>query len=177
MISGVISYLITSIIGLIILAIVVYGMVKKVKVYECFVEGAKDGLAICLRIFPYLLAMLVAIAVFRESKALDYFITLVKPVVKLIGLPPELVPLVLIKPLSGSGALGVLSDIIIKHGADSFIGRLGSVIMGTTETIFYTLTVYFGAVNIKKIRHTLWAAILADITAVIMAITLTRIMF
>ena len=121
--------------------------------------------------------MLVAIAVFRESRALDYFIALVNPVVKLIGLPPEVVPLVLIKPLSGSGALGVLSDILLKYGADSFIGRLASVIMGTTETIFYTLTIYFGAVNIKKIRHTLWAAILADLTAVIMAIIFTRIMF
>jgi spore maturation protein B len=171
------NYLIKSIIAIIILAIVVYGMAKGVKVYECFVEGAKDGLSICLRIFPYLLAMLVAIAVFRESKALDYFITLVKPVVKLIGLPPEVVPLVLVKPLSGSGALGVLSDILMKHGPDSFIGRLSSVIMGTTETIFYTLTVYFGAVNVKKIRHTLWAAILADLTAVIMAITFTNLMF
>jgi spore maturation protein B len=171
------DYIIKSIIAIIILGIVVYGMTKKVKVYECFVEGAKDGLSICLRIFPYLLAMLVAIAVFRESKALDYFIALVKPVVKLIGLPAEVVPLVLVKPLSGSGALGVLSDILIKYGADSYIGRLSSVIMGTTETIFYTLTVYFGAVNVRKIRHTLWAAMLADFTAIIMAITLTRIMF
>jgi spore maturation protein B len=171
------NYIIQSIIAILILTIVAYGMIKGVKVYECFVEGAKDGLSICLRIFPYLLAMLVAIAVFRESKALDYFIALVKPAVKLIGLPPELMPLLLVKPLSGSGALGVLSDILIKYGADSYIGRLSSVIMGTTETIFYTLTVYFGAVNIKKIRHTLWAAILADLTAIIMAITLTRIMF
>lgn len=171
------NYIIKSIIAILILAIVVYGMVKKVKVYECFVEGAKEGLSICLRIFPYLLAMLVAIAVFRESKALDYFITLVKPVVKLIGLPPEVVPLILVKPLSGSGALGVLSDILIKYGPDSFIGRLSSIIMGTTETIFYTLTVYFGAVGIKKIRHTLWAAVLADFVAIIMALTLARLMF
>ena len=171
------DYIIKSIIAIIILAIVVYGMIKKVKVYECFVEGAKDGLAICLRIFPYLLAMLVAIAVFRESKALDYFIAIVKPVVKLIGLPPEVVPLVLVKPLSGSGALGVLSDILIKYGPDSHIGMLSSIIMGTTETIFYTLTIYFGAVGIKKIRHTLWAAMLADFVAIIMAITLTRLIF
>lgn len=171
------DYIIKSITAIIILAIVVYGMVKKVKVYECFVAGAKDGIAICLRIFPYLLAMLVAIAVFRESKALDYFIALIKPIVKLIGLPPEVVPLVLVKPLSGSGALGVLSDILIKYGADSYIGRLSSVIMGTTETIFYTLTIYFGAVGIKKIRHTLWAAVMADFVAIIMAITLTRFMF
>ncbi|WP_078683171.1 MULTISPECIES: spore maturation protein [Clostridium] len=152
-------------------------MIKGVKVYECFVEGAKDGILICIRIFPYLLAMLVAIAVFRESKALDYFIFLVKPLVSIIGLPPEILPLIFIKPLSGSGALGVLSDILIKYGPDSFIGMLSSIIMGTTETIFYTLTVYFGAVKIKKIRHTLWAAILADITAIIAAVTLTRLIF
>jgi spore maturation protein B len=171
------DYGIKSIIAIIILGIVAYGMFKGVKVYECFVEGAKEGLSICLRIFPYLLAMLVAIAVFRESKALDYFINLIKPAVQLIGLPAEVVPLVLVKPLSGSGALGVLSDILIKYGPDSFIGRLSSIIMGTTETIFYTLTVYFGAVNIRKIRHTLWAALLADMVAIIMAITLARLMF
>ncbi|MCM8709466.1 spore maturation protein [Clostridium sp. SYSU_GA19001] len=171
------DYGIKSIIAILILAIACYGMAKGVKVYECFVEGAKDGITIAIRIFPYLLAMLTAIAVFRESKALDYFISIIKPAVKLVGLPPEIVPLILIKPLSGSGALGVLSDILIKYGADSFIGRLSSIIMGTTETIFYTLTVYFGAVNIKKIRHTLWAAILADLTAIIAAVTLARIMF
>jgi spore maturation protein B len=171
------DYAIKSIIAIIILIIIAYGMIKGVKVYECFVEGAKDGILICIRIFPYLLAMLVAIAVFRESKALDYFIFLVKPLVSIIGLPPEILPLIFIKPLSGSGALGVLSDILIKYGPDSFIGMLSSIIMGTTETIFYTLTVYFGAVKIKKIRHTLWAAILADITAIIAAVTLTRLIF
>jgi len=171
------DYAIKSIIAIIILIIIVYGMIKGVKVYECFVEGAKEGILICIKIFPYLLAMLVAIAVFRESKALDYFILLVKPLVSIIGLPPEILPLIFIKPLSGSGALGVLSDILIKYGPDSFIGMLSSIIMGTTETIFYTLTVYFGAVKIKKIRHTLWAAILADITAIIAAVTLTRLIF
>lgn len=171
------DYGIKSIIAIIILLIIAYGMMKGVKVYECFVEGAKDGIKIALKIFPYLLAMLIAIGVFRESKVLDYFISLFEPVVRVIGLPPEVFPLILIKPLSGSAALGVLSDILIEHGADSFIGILSSIIMGTTETIFYTLTVYFGAVKIKKIRHTLWAAVLADLTAVIAAVTLARLMF
>jgi len=171
------SYLVKGIIPLIIVSVVIYGMLKGVKVYECFVEGAKEGLSVCLRIFPYLLAMIVAVAVFRESKALDYVIYLVTPIVKLIGLPPELVPLVGVKPLSGSGALGIFSEILQKYGADSYIGIVASIIMGTTETIFYTLTVYYGAVNIKKIRHTLWAAIMADLTAIIMALTLARVMF
>lgn len=171
------SYVIKAIIPIIIFSITTYGMVKKVKVYECFVEGAKDGLMICVKIFPYLLAMLVAVGVFRESRALDYFINLIKPVVKLIGLPPEVVPLVLIKPLSGSGALGVFAEILNNFGADSYIGRVSSIIIGSTETIFYTLTVYFGAVGIKKIRHTLWVAVMADMICVIMAVTLVRLMF
>lgn len=171
------NYIIRAIIPIIIISIVTYGVIKKVKVYECFVEGAKDGLSICLRIFPYLLAMMIAVAVFRESRALDYFIYLVKPVVKFIGLPPEVVPLVLIKPLSGSGALGIFAETLNKYGADSYIGRVSSIIMGSTETIFYTLTVYFGAVGVKKIRHTLWVAVFADLICMIMAVTVSRLMF
>lgn len=171
------DYIIKAIIPIIIVSIVSYGMLKGIKVYECFVEGAKDGLAICVRIFPYLLAMIIAVSVFRESKALDCFIYLVSPIVKFIGLPPEVVPLVLVKPLSGSGALGIFAETLNKFGADSYIGRLSSVIMGSSETIFYTLTVYFGAVGIKKIRHTLWAAILADLVSIIVAVIITRVMF
>lgn len=171
------DYIVKAIIPIIIISIVTYGMIKGVKVYECFVEGAKEGLSICLRIFPYLLAMIIAVGVFRESKALDYFIYLVKPVVKFIGLPPEVVPLVLIKPLSGSGALGIFAETLGKYGADSYIGRVSSIIMGSTETIFYTLTVYFGAVGVKKIRHTLWVAVFADLICMIMAVTLARVMF
>lgn len=171
------DYIIKAMIPIIVVSITTYGMIKKVKVYECFVEGAKEGLAICVRIFPYLLAMLVAVGVFRESKALDYFIYIVKPVVKFIGLPPEVVPLVLVKPLSGSGAMGIFAEILNNFGADTYIGRVASIIIGSTETIFYTLTVYFGAVGIKKIRHTLWVAIMADMMCVILAVTLARLMF
>lgn len=175
--GNLVSYILKGIIPIIIGLVVIYGVIKKVKVYECFVEGAKEGITICLKIFPYLLAMIIAVNVFRASGALDFLIYLVKPVVVFIGLPPEVVPLVLIKPLSGSGALGVFTDIIKQYGADSYIGRVASIIMGSTETIFYTLTVYFGAVNIKKIRHTLFAAILADITAIIMAVNLAKFFF
>jgi spore maturation protein B len=171
------NYAIKAIIPIIIVSITAYGVVKKVKVYDCFVEGAKEGISICLRIFPYLLAMLIAVGVFRESNALDYFITIVKPIVKFIGLPPEVVPLVLVKPLSGSGAMGIFAETLNKFGADSYIGRVSSIIIGSTETIFYTLTVYFGAVGVKKIRHTLWVAILADLICVIMAVNIVRIMF
>lgn len=168
------KYIILAIIPIIIGGVTLYGMLKGVKVYECFVEGAKDGLSICVRIFPYLLAMLIAVGVFRASGALGFFTALLGPVVRLIGLPGELVPLIFIKPLSGSGAMGVFSDVLKQYGPDSIIGIMASIIMGTTETIFYTLTVYYGAVGIKKIRHTLWAAVIADLTAIIMAVTLAR---
>lgn len=171
------DYIIKAIIPMIIGAIVLYGVIKKVKVYECFIEGAKEGLGVCLRIFPYLLAMLIAINCFKASGAMNYLIRLIKPVVGFVGIPPEIVPLILIKPLSGSGAIGVFTDIVNTYGPDSFIGFLSSVIMGGTETIFYTLTVYFGAVGVKKIRHSLWVAFLVDFCAVIFAVNVARILF
>lgn len=167
------NFLIPGIIGL----IVTYGVIKKVEVYNCFVEGAKDGLKICLRIFPYLLAMILAVSVLREAKILDFITQISNPLLKYVGIPGELLPLMLIKPLSGSGALGVFTDILTTYGPDSFIGRVASTIMGSTETIFYTVTIYFGAVGVKKIRHTLWAAILADLTAAIMAVVTVKLFF
>ena len=166
------QYLTKSIIPIIVIIIITYGLFKGRKVYEWFIEGAKDGLKVCLNIFPYLLAMIIAVNIFREAKLLDILNNMIAPIGGLIGLPKEVIPLVLVKPLSGSGAVGILTDILKTYGPDTTIGLISSVIMGTTETIFYTITVYFGAVQIKKIRHTLWAAILADITAIIAAIFL-----
>ena len=164
------EYLTKSIIPIIVLSIITYGMIKGKKVYEWFIEGAKEGLKVCLNIFPYLLAMLVAVNIFREANLLDIVNNLISPIAELIDLPKEIIPLVLVKPLSGSGAIGVLTDILSNYGADTRIGLIASVIMGTTETIFYTVTVYYGAVQIKKIRHTVWVAILADITAIIASV-------
>ncbi|SMC27120.1 spore maturation protein B [Clostridium acidisoli DSM 12555] len=171
------SYIIKAIIPIIIGLVVISGMLKGVKVYECFVEGAKDGINICIKIMPYLLAMIMAVTVFRSSMAMAYFIKLVKPFVNVIGLPPELVPLAMIKPLSGSGAMGIFAETLKKYGADSYIGLVGSIMMGSTETIFYTITVYYGAVNIRKIRHTLIAAVFADITAIIMAVISAKFIY
>lgn len=165
-----VNYLSKSIIPIIFLLIITYGMFKGRRVYEWFIEGAKEGLDVVKRIFPYILAMIIAVQVFREAKLMDVLNYILSPVVNLIGLPKEIIPLVIIKPLSGSGAIGVFTDIIKSYGADTKIGLIASVIMGTTETIFYTITVYYGAVKVKKIRHTLWAAVIADITAIIMSI-------
>ncbi|CAG7839194.1 spore maturation protein [Clostridium novyi B str. ATCC 27606] len=170
-------YFIISIVPILIGFIVIYGMIKGVKIYECFIEGARDGLKLCFNIYPYLLAMLIAVGVFRGSGALGYFISFIRPIVKFIGLPPEVVPLIMVKPLSGSGAQGVFMDILNQYGADTYIGLVASIIIGSTETIFYTLTVYFGAINIKKIRHTVWAAVMADLTAVIAAVIIAKAIF
>ncbi|MGL5822002.1 MAG: spore maturation protein [Sarcina sp.] len=171
------SYIGNSLIPAILLVIVVYGMFKERKVYEWFVEGAKEGLEICFKIFPPLLAMIIAVRIFKEANLIEYMNNILEPFLQIIGMPNEILPLVLIKPLSGSGALGIFTDILNQVGADSRTGMIASVIMGTTETIFYTITVYFGAVGIKKIRHTLWATTIADIISVIIAIFLVGIMF
>lgn len=170
------TYITKSIIPIIVVIIITYGMIKGRKVYEWFVEGAKEGLKVCMNIFPYLLAMIVAVHIFREAKLLDMLNNLIAPFGRLIDLPKEVIPLVLVKPLSGSGAMGIFTDILKNYGADTPIGLIASVIMGTTETIFYTVTVYFGAVKIKKVRHTVWAAVMADMAAIIMAIMMVKIM-
>ena len=171
-----INYLSKSIIPIILLIIITYGMLEERKVYEWFIEGAKEGLDVIRRIFPYILAMIIAVNIFREAKLIDVLNVIVRPIVNFIGLPEEVIPLVIIKPLSGSGALGVFTDIIKEFGPDTKIGLIASIIMGSTETIFYTITVYFGAVKVKKIRHTLWAAIIADITSIIMAILMVNLL-
>ncbi len=171
------DYITKSIIGIIVLFIIGYGMIKGGKVYDWFIEGAKEGLKVCLNIFPYLLAMIIAVEIFKGANLLDGLNNLLAPVVKLIGLPKELLPLVLIKPLSGSGAVGIFTDIVQTYGPDTYIGLLASVIMGTTETIFYTVTVYFGAVKVKKVRHTVWAAVMADLVAIIAAIFIVNLLF
>lgn len=171
------AYITKSIIGIIVLFIIGYGMVKGGKVYEWFIEGAKDGLMVCVRIFPYLLAMIVSVNIFKAANLLDMLNNLLSPLANAIGLPKEIIPLVLIKPLSGSGAQGIFANLIQTYGADTKIGLIASVIMGTTETIFYTVTVYFGAVKVKKVRHTVWTAIFADLTAVITAIFIVNVLF
>lgn len=169
------NYLLKSIIPIIFFIVVIYGMFKGKKVYDWFIEGAKEGLGVCLRIFPYLLSMIVAIRIFRDSNLLSMLNNFIKPLTDYVGIPSEIIPLLIVKPLSGSGALGVLTDILKTYGPDSFIGLTASTIMGTTETIFYTITVYYGAASIKKVRHTLIAAICADIIAIISAVFFVKL--
>jgi len=163
-------------IPLIILLILAYGYVKGVKVYDAFIEGAKDGLMITFRILPYIAAMLLAVGMLRTSGGLNFMLYVLRPITNAAGIPEGVMPLIIMKPLSGSGALGVLADILKSEGADSFTGVLASIIMSSTETIFYTITVYFGSVGIKNIRHTLAAAVIADVAGVAAALLVCRLM-
>lgn len=165
------------IIPIIILLILTYGYVKGVKVYEVFIEGAKEGLTITYRIFPYIAAMLLAVGMLRVSGGLDFILSILSPITKLVGIPEEVMPLVIMKPLSGSGALGVLADIMKRVGPDSFSGIVACTIMSSTETIFYTITVYFGSIGIKSIRHTLAAALIAEMAGVIGAVAICKMLF
>lgn len=145
-ISTISLWIIPVLIGLIL----IYGTYKQVPTYESFVEGGKEGIKIAVSIIPFLVGMLVAISVFRASGALEFLMDLIRPGIKAIGIPPEIVPLAIIRPISGNAALGMTSDLLAAYGPDSFIGRLASVFQGSTDTTFYVLTVYFGAVGIKR---------------------------
>ena len=164
-------------IPLLILIFVGYGLIKKVKVYESFVDGAKEGFTIAVKIIPYLVAMLIAIGIFRAGGAMDWLILIIKPITNLIGMPAEALPMALMRPLSGSGSLGLMTDIMKVHGPDSFIGILVSTIQGSTETTFYVLAVYFGAVNIKSTRHAVPVGLIADIAGILGALFIVRLLF
>ncbi len=160
-----------------ILFVLGYGFMKGVKIYEVFVEGAKEGLTTSIRVLPYLVAMLVAVGIFRASGAMDLLIFLLSPITRWAGIPPEILPLAVMRPLSGAGATGVLAELLKTYGADSMVGRIASTLMGSTETIFYTLAVYFGSVGIKNIRHTLTAALIAELAAIFISVHVCRYFF
>jgi spore maturation protein B len=157
--------------------ILLYGTFKKVPTYEAFVEGGKEGIEIAFSVIPYLVGMLVSISIFRASGALEYFMNFLEPVIHFIGIPAEVVPLAMIRTISGTAALGMTTDLIATYGPDSFIGRLASTIQGSTETTLYVLTVYFGAVGIKKMGDALKVGILADILSFILSFLVVLLVF
>jgi spore maturation protein SpmA/spore maturation protein SpmB len=164
--------------GLIVL-LLGYGAIKRVRIYEVFVEGAKDGFNVALRIIPYLVAILVAVGMLRESGALELLIDPLSAVTAAFGLPGEALPMALLRPLSGSGAYGVLASIIENPevGPDSYTGYLVSTFQGSTETTFYVLAVYYGAIQIRRIRHTLAAALVADAAGIAGAVAVTSYLY
>ncbi|MCW3491464.1 spore maturation protein [Dethiobacter alkaliphilus] len=155
----------------------VYAVIKKVDVFDTFVEGAKDGFATSVKLIPFLVAMLVAIGLLRASGALDLFIDFLTPLLSRFNIPGEVVPLAIMRPLSGSGALGITAEIFNSHGPDSFVGRIASTMQGSTDTTLFVLTVYFGSVGIRRTRHALAVGLLADLTGFIAAIIVCTMVF
>lgn len=155
---------------LLIVLIPLYGMIKKVPVYEEFIVGAKEGFDIGVRIIPYLVAILFAIGMFRASGAMDWMIMLLDPVLSLVGFPAEVLPMAIMRPLTGSGSVGILVDMIQNYGEDSLIVKMAATMFGSTETTFYVLAVYFGAVNIRKTRYAVKSGLIADATGITMSI-------
>lgn len=160
-----------------LLFIFLHGILKKVPVFDVFLEGAKEGLLATFKIAPALVGLLTAIAVFKASGALDILVEILRSPLAMVGIPKEVLPLAILRPVSGSGSLAVVSRLLKEHGPDSFIGRCVSVIMGSTETTFYTIAVYFGAAGIKKIRYTAAAALCADFCGFFLGCLAVRLLF
>lgn len=151
--------------------------IRRVKVYETFVDGAQEGFNTAIKTIPFLVAMMVAIGVFRASGAMELMENALSPFFKLIGFPSEVLPLAIMRPLSGGGALGITSELIKVYGPDSFIGRLASTMQGSTDTTFFVLTLYFGSVGIKKYRYSPVSGLAADLTGLIASIYIVNLVF
>lgn len=162
------------IIPVLIAALIVCALVKKVNVYKAFVDGACEALPTLVSILPYLAAMLTAIEVLRSSGALGYLTGAISHVSERLGISSELVPLIVLRPFSGSASLALLKDILAANGADSLVGRQASVLVGSTETVFYTVSVYFGAVGVTKTRQAIPAALISGLAGVAVGLVLTR---
>lgn len=165
------------ILPVIITVILIYGTYKKTPLYETFCDGAKEGFWISVKILPYLVAIMVAVAMFRASGALDCIYNIFKVPLEALKIPSDTLALMITRSLSGSATLGIFSDIVNTHGADSYAAKLSAVITGSSETTFYVIAVYFGAVGITKLRHALLTGILADIVGIICAVLVSRFFF
>ena len=160
-----------------IVGIPLYGSIKKINGFDAFIDGAKQGFDTSISLIPYLIAIMVAIGMLRASGFFDLLQGWLAPVLQAIGMPPELLPLALIRPFSGSAATGVMAELIHANGGDSFIAKTAATMMGSTETTFYVIAVYVGAVNIRRTRHAIPAGLLADLSGVIAAVCICRYLF
>lgn len=173
----VINTISVSAIPVTIFLIVTIGAIKGVKIYEVFVSGAKEGIKTAVRVLPHLIAMLVAVNIFISSGAMKYLCYIFTPFTKVIGMPAEVFPMALLRPLSGGGAMGVMNTLFVKYGPDSFIGKMCSIMAGSTDTTFYILAVYFGSVNIKNVRHSMLSGLCADAAGILAACLITNLLY
>lgn len=165
------------IIPIMVLGIIIYGVKKKINIYDVFVEGSKESYDMVLTMFPCMLAMIFGVNIFIKSGVLEYIFGFFQNILDFLHIPLEIIPMAIMRPISGSSSLAILNTILENYGPDSFIGRLASVIQGSTDTTFYVLTLYFGSIGIKKIRYSLWAGLAADIIGIVSAIIIVNFMF
>lgn len=161
----------------VVILIIIYGLYKRTRVFDAFTAGAKKGLKVFKSLLPSIMALVVGVTMLDISGGLDIIKWLFEPFATLLGIPKEVIPLAVVSPLSGSGSLSVFENILAKYGADSFIGRVSAVMMGSSETTFYAVAVYYGAVGIKKTRHTVAAGLFADFVTFALSAILVRIFF
>lgn len=171
------DYISDALIPIIILLILLYGKKKKVNMYDVFAEGTKESINTALSVFPNLITMLIAIGIFRNSGLLDFIISLLSPILNVLRIPEEILPLAIMRPISGSGSTAILSDILINNHPDSLVGKMASTMMGSTETTFYVIALYLGSIGVKKHRYTLKSALLADGAGMIASIVICYILF
>ncbi len=165
----------------VILAVIVgfpfYAILKRVPVYEAFVEGAKEGFTLVIRIIPYMVGILFAMAMFRASGAMDYLTEMLRPILSVVGIPPEILPMAITRPLTSAGSIGILADMIKAYGSNSLYVKIAAVIFGSSETTFYVIAVYFGSVNVTKVRHAVLAGLIAEGSAIVGSIYLVKFMY
>jgi len=171
-----IKYLSTSIIPVIILVILIVAIIEKNKIFDTFLIGAKEGIEIVIKIFPTLVGIFLAIGALKSSGILDFIITLISPITNLVKIPAEVLPLALLRPISGSASMAIATNIIENVGVDSITGLIASTIMGSTETTFYTIAIYTSAINVKKTRGILVPALIADLTGIIASVVIWHIL-
>lgn len=159
-----------------ILMILVYGLLEKTKVFDTFLEGAKEGIEIVIKIFPSLIGLFVAIGALRGSGILDLVVQAISPLLQILKIPSEIMPLALLRPISGSASMAVATDLMQQYGVDTFIGNIVSTIMGSTETTLYTIAIYTGVVKIKKTRFVLGAALIGDIVGMLVSVIIWNIL-
>lgn len=160
-----------------VLFIIIYGFTKKIDIYDTFIEGVKESFSMIFNLFPTFIAMILAINLFIDSGFLDFILSFLKPLFNLIKVPVEILPLAIVRPISGSASLAYLNNIFSVHGPDSFIGLLSSVLQGCTDTTLYVISLYFGSVGIKKIRYSLFAGLCADLIGIVASIIIVNIFF
>ncbi len=171
-----INYISSIIIPMIIVIIISYGIIEKQKVFDLFITGATEGMEIVIKLFPTLLGIFLAIGLLRKSGILDMFLTILNPIITILKIPREIMPLALLRPISGSASLGIATDIMKEYGPDSLIGIIVSTIMGATETTIYTIAIYTSVVGVKRIRFVLIVSLIADCVGIMLAIILCRLM-